>query len=116
MGNLAQNVKQVLISHQFTHASQTTTSVEPNWTTLLMSSTLMTSTTSPVIISALWSMNVTFGPTLSTKNNAINASFSRIVMFMKIVPLTVMTSMKTVSHNVKLVQKYGRIRTSMDES
>merc|ERR1712011_43228 len=97
--------KQVLITHQFTHASQITTSVEPNWTTSLMFSTSMTSTTSLVIISALWSMNVTFGPTLSTKNNAINASFSRIAMFMKIVPLTVMTSMKTVSHNVKLVQK-----------
>merc|ERR1719367_1707062 len=103
--SLAQSVKQAQINHQSTPASQITTFVELNWTTLLMFSILMTLTISPVIINAPWSMNATFGPILSTNNNVINASFSKTVTFMRIVPQIAMINMKTVFHNVKLVPK-----------
>merc|ERR1719270_2288071 len=103
--NLVQSAKQAQINHQSTPASQIITFVELNWTTLLMFSTLMTLITFPVIINAPWSMNATFGPISSTNNNAINASFSKTVMFMRIAPQIVMINMKIVFHNVKLVPK-----------
>merc|ERR1719270_2243684 len=103
--NLAQSAKQAQINHQSTPASQITTFVELNWTTLLTFFTLMTLIISLAIINALWSMNATFGPISSTNNNVINASFSKIVMFMKIGPHIAMINTKTVFHNVKLVQK-----------
>merc|ERR1719270_3146701 len=103
--NLAQSAKQAQINHQSTPASQITTFVEPNWTTLLTFSTLMTLIISPAIINAPWSMNATFGPISSTNNNDINASFSKTVTFMRIAPQIVMKIIKTVFHNVKLVPK-----------
>merc|ERR1719158_654437 len=103
--SLAQSAKQAQINHQSTPASQITTFVELNWTTLLTFSILMTLIISPVIINAPWSMNATFGPISSTNNNVINASFSKTVTFMRIVPPIAMINMKTVFHNVKLVQK-----------
>merc|ERR1712038_296478 len=103
--NLAQSAKQAQINHQSTPASQITTFVELNWTTLLMFSTLMTLIISPAIINVPWLMNATFGLISSTNNNAINASFSKTVTFMRIVPQIAMINMKTVFHNVKLVPK-----------
>merc|ERR1719322_377611 len=103
--SLAQSVKQAQINHQSTPASQIITFVEPNWTTLLTFSTLMTLTISPVIINAPWLMNATFGLISSTNNNVINASFSKTVTFMRIAPQIVMINMKTVFHNVKQVPK-----------
>merc|ERR1712038_1248312 len=103
--NLAQNAKQAQINHQSTPASQITTFVELNWTTLLMFSTLMTLTISPAIINAPWSTNATFGLTSSMNNNVINVSFSRTVTYMRIALQIVMINMKTVFHNVKLVPK-----------
>merc|ERR1712038_504951 len=103
--NLAQSAKQAQINHQSTPASLIITFVELNWTTLLTFSTLMTLTISPVIINAPWSMNATFGPISSTNNSVINASFSKIVTYMRIAPQIVMIKMKTVFPNVKLVPK-----------
>merc|ERR1719367_974769 len=103
--SLAQSAKQAQINHQSTPASQITTFAEPNWTTLLMFSTLMTLIISPAIINAPWSTNATFGPISSTNNSVINASFSKTVTFMRIAPQIVMINMKTVFHNVKLVPK-----------
>merc|ERR1712038_1538154 len=111
--NLAQSAKQAQINHQSTPASQITTFVVLNWTTLLMFSTLMTLTISPAIINAPWSMNATFGPISSTSSNVINASFSKTVTYMRIAPQIVMINMKTVFPNVQLVPK---IWTSLDES
>merc|ERR1711978_629866 len=99
------SAKQAQINHQYTPASQTTTSVELNWTILLMFSILMTLTISPAIINAPWSMNAIFGPISSTNNNVINASFSKTVTYMRIAPQIVMINMKTVFPNVKQVQK-----------
>merc|ERR1719414_2013112 len=76
--NLVQSVKQAQINHQSIPASQITTFVELNWTTLLMFSTLMTLIISPAIINAPWSMNATFGPISSTNNNVMNATFGPI--------------------------------------
>merc|ERR1719270_80300 len=76
--NLVQSAKQAQINHQSTLASQITTFVGLNWTTLLMFSTLMTLIISPAIINAPWSMNATFGPISSTNNNVINATFGPI--------------------------------------
>merc|ERR1711962_868211 len=103
--NLAQSAKQVQINPQSTPASQITTFVGLNWTTLLTFFTLMTLIISPAIINAPWLMNATFGLTSSTNNNVINASFSRTVMYMRIAPQIVMINMKTVFPNVKLVPK-----------
>merc|ERR1711962_1694565 len=109
--NLAQSAKQAQINHQSTLASQITTFVELNWTTLSMFSTLMTLTISPAIINAPWSTNATFGLTSSTNNNVTNASFSRTVTYMRIALQIVMINMKTVFPNVKLVP---RIWNNMD--
>merc|ERR1711962_279167 len=103
--NLALSAKQAQINHQSTLASQITTFVELNWTTLLTFSTLMTLTISPAIINALWSTNATFGLISSTNSNVINAPFSKTVMYMRIAPQIVMINMKTVFPNVKLVPK-----------
>merc|ERR1719270_2192614 len=103
--NHAQSAKQAQINLQSTPASQITTFVELNWTTLLTFSTLMTLIISPAIINAPWSMNATFGLISSTNNNVINVSFSKIVTFMRTAPQIAMINMKTVFHNVKLVPK-----------
>merc|ERR1712038_225687 len=103
--NLAQSAKQAQINHQSTPASQITTFVELNWTTLLTFSTLMTLTISLAIINAPWSTNATFGLISSMNSNVINASFSKTVMYMRIAPQIVMINMKTVFPNVKLVPK-----------
>merc|ERR1712038_104611 len=103
--SLAPSAKQAQINHQSTPVSQITTFVELNWTTLLTFSTLMTLITSLAIINVPWLMNATFGPISSTNNNVINASFSKIVTYMRIAPQIVMINMKSVFHNVKLVPK-----------